>query len=324
MERFVFVAAVTFAIIFGLVAMVSGGDGFHFQMGNAKLVAVAPGRMPAQGFAGDELIIRYTAAHIVIIPEERTDFSVEIENPGHAPMPLDEVEDGDVRIDGQLRGRVDSCRDGGGADLDGYGDLALADLPQITIRAPRTLQVSLGKGSTTEIGPTEALDVDFLGCGTVTVGDVAVELTVEISGSGTVNAGAARRLSAELAGSGDLNVGAVGEGAEIEVAGGGNVTIAALAGELRGDSVGSGDLTIQGGAITSANIDIAGSGNTTITAPIERLTIDIVGSGDVEIEGIVGDLNADIAGSGSVTARAVTGTVTKDVMGSGEVIIGGR
>jgi Putative auto-transporter adhesin, head GIN domain len=324
MERFVFVAAVTFAIIFGLVAMVSGGDGLHFEMGNAKLVTVAPGRMPAQSFAGDELVIKYTAAHIVIIPEDRSDFSVEIENPGHAPMPLVEIEEGDVRIDGQLRGRVDSCREGGGAELDGYGEFALADLPQITIRTPRTLHVSLGKGSTTEIGPTEALELDFLGCGTVTAGDVAGELTVEIAGSGAVNAGATRRLSAELLGSGDLNVGAVAERSEIEVAGNGNVTIAALTGELRSDSAGSGDLTIQGGAITSANIDMAGSGNASITAPIERLTVAIAGSGDVQIEGIVGDLEADIAGSGSVTARAVTGTITKDVLGSGEVIVSGR
>ncbi len=326
MERFVFVAAVTFAVIFAFVAMV-GRDHIQFEIGDheggkAALVTAAPGQMAAAVYSGDVLVIKHTAAHIVVTPEDRTDFSVEIANPGRAPMPLVSLRHGDVNIDGQLRGRVDACRDAGAVNLEGYGELALADLPQITIRAPRTLRVSIGAGSTTEIGPGEALDLDFLGCGSVNIGDLAGALDVEIAGSGAVNAGAARSLSADLMGSGDLSTGAINERATIDATGSGSVTIASLAGELISDGLGSGDVIIQGGALTKANVETAGSGSVRIAAPVQSLTVEIIGSGDVNVAGVVGDLNADIAGPGSVSARAVTGRQQQEIMGAGRVNIG--
>lgn len=326
MERFVFVAAVTFAVIFAFVAMV-GRDHIQFEIGDhergkAALVSAAPGQMAATAYGGDALTIRHTAAHIVITPEDRTDFSIEIINPGRAPMPLVSEKHGDVNIDGQLRGRVDACRDDGAVNLEGYGELALADLPQITIRAPRTLRVSIGGGSTTEIGPGEAVDLDFLGCGAVSIGDLTGALDVEIAGAGAVNAGAARSLSVDLMGSGDLTTGAIGERATIDATGSGSVTIASLTGELTSDGLGSGDVEIQGGAVTNANVETAGSGSVRIAAPVRSLTVDIIGSGDVAVAGIVGDLNADIAGPGSVSASAVTGRQHQEIMGSGSVNIG--
>lgn len=333
MERFVFVAAITFAVLFALVAVVGHGHmnighgnfniEFDGEGGTADLVAAAPGRMEAQVFAGEELVIKHTAAHITISPEDRADFAVEIENPGRAPMPLVSVQGNEVRIDGQLRGRIEDCREGGGANLEGYGDLALTDLPQITIRAPRSLHLSVGSGSTTEIGPSEALSVSFMGCGTVNAGDVAGESEVELAGSGVVNTGASRSLSVDLAGSGDVVAGAVAESASIDMAGSGSVTIASLTGDLETDGLGSGDVIVQGGAVTNANVDLAGSGNVQIAAPVQSLKVSIVGSGDVSVAGTVGDIDADIAGSGNVSARAVTGRVTRDIRGPGEVTIGG-
>lgn len=326
MERFVFVAAVTFAVIFAFVAML-GRD--HIQLdigdhegGKAALVSAAPGQMAATIYSGDVLAIRHTAAHIVITPEDRTDFSVEITNPGRAPMPQISQKHGDVNIDGQLRGRVDACRDAGAVNLEGYGELALADLPQIAIRAPRTLRLSIGGGSATEIGPGEAVDLDFLGCGAVSIGDLSGALEVEIAGSGAVNAGAARSLSVDLMGSGDLTTGAIGESATIDATGSGSVTIASLTGELTSDGLGSGDVVIRGGAVTNANVETAGSGSVRIAAPVRNLTVDIIGSGDVTVAGVVGDLNADIAGPGSVSAHAVTGRQQQEIVGSGRVNIG--
>ncbi len=333
MERFVFVAAITFAVIFALVAVLGRGHmnfghgnfniEFDGEGGKAELAPVAPGRMEARSFAGEELVIKHTAAHITISPEDRADFAVEIENPGRAPMPLVSVAGSEVRIDGQLRGRVEDCREGGGANLEGYGDLALAELPQITIHAPRTLNVSVGSGSTTEIGPSEALSLSFMGCGTIGVGDVAGDLEVDLAGSGAVNTGASRRLSVDIAGSGDVVAGAVAAGANVDMAGSGSVTIASLTGELETDGLGSGDVIVQGGAVTNANVDLAGSGNVQIAAPVQSLKVSIVGSGDVSVAGTVGDIDADIAGSGNVSARAVTGRVTRDIRGPGEVTIGG-
>src|SRR5262245_33372682 len=123
MERFVFVAAVTIAIIFGVFAAFGGshwgGSAWHFDVdadeherGSASIVQLAAGRMEPTTFAGERLRIRHTAANITIIPEDRTDFSVEIDNPGQAPMPTVEVSDNRVVIDGQLRGRIRNCDDG--------------------------------------------------------------------------------------------------------------------------------------------------------------------------------------------------------------------
>jgi hypothetical protein len=326
MERFVFVAAVTFAIIFGVVAWLGNG---HFNIdidgdgfGVAPVVETAAGRMEAEAFAGDNLRVRYAAARITITPEDRQDFLIEIDNPGRAPMPLVSVDEGRVTVDGQLRGRVGNCREGGGAELRGYGELAVEDLPQINIRAPRTLNVSLGSGSTTGIGPSQELNLDISGCGTATIGDVAGEFEVDVAGSGDVRAGAAQSFRADIAGSGDVVVGAVANGADIDIAGSGTVTIASLTGSLSADSAGSGSVTVQGGAITVANIDLAGSGGVEIAATVQTLKVAIVGSGDVDVEGQVGDIEADIAGSGGVSASAVTGNVRKEVLGSGDVRVG--
>lgn len=325
MERFVFVAAVTFAVIFAFVAMV-GKDHFSIEFddegGKADLVAAAPGRMAPQSFEGDSLVIKHTAARITITPEDRTDFAVEIDNPGKAPMPVVTVSHGDLRIDGQLSGRVEACRDGGGAALEGYGELALEELPQIIIHAPRTLNLSLGGASVTSIGPSEAMALDFSGCGSVAAGDVAGALEVELSGAGTVNAGAARSLELDSSGAGDFAAGAIGGDADIEVSGAGGASLASLAGDLVVESTGAGDVTVGGGAVTSATIDLSAAGDVSIGAPVQLLKVDIVGPGSVEVTATIGDLEAEIRGPGSVTVDAISGSNRQEIRGPGRVNVG--
>jgi len=329
MERFVFIAAVTIAVIFGIGA-VFGGPNFHFSFddddgfGTAELVSVAPGSMAAEVFAGTDLRIKGAAAVVSIVPEDRTDFSIEIDNAaGRAPMPLVSIDDGRVIIDGRLRGRIGNCGSET-VDLRGYGDIPVAELPRITIRAPRSFSIDRAGAGTTEIGATQTLDLEVSGCSDTTVGDVAGELTIDLAGSGQITAGAVGNLDADIAGSGDITVGAVANGANVDIAGSGTVTIASLTGELSSDGAGSGSVSVQAGAITDASIDLVGSGDVTITASVERLDVSIAGSGDVEVNGVVGSIDAEIAGSGSVSAQSVTGTVREESWGSGDVIIGGQ
>lgn len=331
MERFVFVAAVTIAIIWGAVAMFGHGRFIHFggdwdmdaDARISPLVEVAPGNMAAQAYVGDHLDLDDIAAHIVITTEDRADYMIEIANPaGRAPMPVVRVEAGEITIDGQLSRRIERCTDSG-ADLRDYGSLSAEELPRITIRAPRTLNIDHDGAGMLEIGPTQALNVDFSSCGTGAFGDVAGELDVDLAGSGRISAGAAQTLNADVAGSGELSVGAVAQGASVDIAGSGTVRLASLSGDLSADGAGSGNLSIQGGAINQASIDLAGSGDVDIAAAVRSLNVSIVGSGSVDVAGEVGDIEADIAGSGDVTARAVTGTVSKEVWGSGDVRVGG-
>jgi hypothetical protein len=326
LERFVFIAAVTFAIIFAVVAFLGHGNfGMHFDVdarGMAPVVETAPGRMEAQAYQGNELRVKHAAAHITITPEDRQDFLVEIDNPGRAPMPTVSADEGRVIIDGQLRGRVDDCLEGGGASLRGYGELALADLPRITIRAPRAVNLDLSGGSTTEVGPSESVNLDFSGCGAASLGDVVGELSVDVAGSGNIQAGAAHSLNADVAGSGRVVTGAIADGADIDIAGSGEVVMASLTGSLGADGAGSGNVTVQGGQVSNAKIDLAGSGGVDIAAPVQRLEVSILGSGSVDVDGVVGDLVAEVAGSGSVSATSVTGTVSREVLGAGRVNIG--
>ncbi|MGD9982008.1 MAG: DUF2807 domain-containing protein [Hyphomonadaceae bacterium] len=336
MERFVFVAAIAIAIIFGVGAVFGGANWANFHVdiddgdgirGTSEIVAVAPGTMAAQSFAGSQLRLRHMAAVVTIIPEDRTDFAVEIDNSaGKLPMPTVAADGGRVLIDGQLRGRVRDCDEDGGASVRGYGEghFAATDMPRITIRAPRALHVDRSGAGTTEIGATQELSLDVSGCSSTTAGDVAGRLEMDVAGSGNVRAGSAHGLNADVAGSADVTVGAVSGDAEVDIAGSGSVTMASLTGGLSADGAGSGSVSVQGGAVTDAEIDLAGSGDVTIAAPVERLNVSIVGSGDVDVNGTVGDIEAEIAGSGSVTAQAVTGSVREESWGSGDVIIGGQ
>lgn len=330
MERFVFVAAVTIALIWGAIALF-GGRFIHFNgdwdidadARMAPLVEVAPGNMDAQTYVGDRLDLDDLAANVVITPEDRTDFVIEIANPaGRAPMPEIRVEGGQITVDGRLSRRIERCTDGG-ADLRDYGSLSSEELPRVTIRAPRSLNVSREGAGSLEIGPTQSVDLDFSSCGTATLGDTTGPLNVDLAGSGRINAGAAQSLDADVAGSGALSVGAVAQGANIDIAGSGEVRLASLNGDLSADGAGSGNLAIDGGAINQASVDLAGSGDVDIGASIRTLNVSIVGSGSVDVAAEVGDIDADIAGSGDVSARSVTGSIRKEVWGSGDVRVGG-
>lgn len=334
MERFVFVAAIAMAIIFGIGAVFGGPNWVHVDFddddggrGIAPVLATSPGSMAAEVFPGGELRIRNIAAVVTITPEDRTDFSVEIDNnAGQLPMPTVTTENGRVLIDGQLRGRVRGCGEDLSANVRGYGDgeFASNEMPRITIRAPRALHLDRSGAGSTEIGATQSLELEVSGCSLTTAGDVAGDLNMDIAGSGNVNTGAAQSLDADIAGSADVVTGAIANGATIDIAGSGSVTMASLTGELNSDGAGSGSVTVQGGAITVASIDLAGSGDVTIAAAVQDLDVSIVGSGGVDVSAAVGNIDAEIAGSGSISAQSVTGSVRQEVWGSGEVDVGER
>ncbi|MEZ5958777.1 MAG: DUF2807 domain-containing protein [Hyphomonadaceae bacterium] len=333
MERFVFVAAIAMAIIFGLGAVFGHGNWLHVDFdddnggrGVAPVLAVSPGSMAAEIFPDGELRIRNIAAVVTITTEDRTDFSIEIDNvAGQLPMPTVAADGSRVVVDGQLRGRVRSCGEDGSASVRGYGDgeFAANELPRVTIRAPRSLHVDRSGAGSTEIGATQSLDLEVSGCSTTTAADVAGDLTLDVAGSGNVNTGSVESLDADVAGSADVVTGAIANGATIDLAGSGSVTMASLTGTLDVDGVGSGSVSVQGGAVAMANIELAGSGDVAIAATVEDLDVSIAGSGDVSVTAPVGNIDAEIAGSGSITAPSVTGSIRQEVWGSGEVDVGG-
>jgi hypothetical protein len=322
MERFVFVAAIVVAVIYAIVAIVHTHVGIDFSDADAApIVHVAPGTMAAQTYVGSRLEIKHAAATVAIIPEDRQDFSIQIDNPGHAPMPAITAVNGDIVIDGNLRGRIGDC-DQNGVELRGYDDVKRTDLPHIVVHAPRALTAAFGGAVYADIGAAQSVDGSFSGCGDSTIADVAGPLKVALSGSGAVHAGAAQSLEADLSGSGEVAAATVAGGARVNISGSGTATIATLNGAIEDNSSGSGDLHIQGGAITTADISLVGSGDAVIAAPIQSLKTSTMGSGDVKVSAPVHDVDADLVGSGDVELASVTGTVNRHTVGSGDVRIG--
>lgn len=334
MERFVFVAAIAFAIMFGIGAVVGGPNWSNFSVeidddeggGTADVLATSPGTMAAATFDGGELRIRNIAAIVTITPEDRTDFAVEIDNnAGQLPMPTVASENGRVLIDGQLRGRVRDCRRDGAATVRGYGDgdFEANELPRITIRAPRAVRLDRSGAGRTEIAASESAYIDIAGCGALTLADVQNALELDIAGASDVTAGSAGSLNADIAGAGEITLGAVAGGAELDISGAGNITIASLTGDFVLDSAGASDITIQGGSIATAEIDMAGTGDIDIAAPVQTLNAQIMGVGHIEVAATVGDMDVDIAGPGSVTVQAVTGSLRQEIAGPGSVRVTG-
>jgi hypothetical protein len=328
LERFVMITAITLALLWAAFYFmgphfVTFADDDRPGRGHvAEALRPAQAGHLSQSFAVQEISIEHAAAHVAITTEDRTDIAVEITNPGRTPMPEIHMEGATLSIDGHMRGRVSDCQDDGGVKLDGYGNLQLADLPQIVIHAPRTLKFSASGAVTSDVGAAQSVEATLSGCGNAQIADVAGPMRLKMLGIGHARAGAAQGVDIELAGASGVVLGAVTDHANIQTAGTGDVSIASLTGPLESQDGGVGNLTIQGGQISTAHVVIAGVGNARIAAPIQSLHAEVMGVGTVNVSAQVGDLSAEVMGPGSVHVQAVSGQVRKEVMGPGSVTIG--
>ncbi len=336
MERFVIGAAVTVAVLIAVGGYfghgVSDGEGFRFEVGDREpggggqvKGTGAASALPAAAYAATELKIRDAVAVVKVIPEDRTDISIEIANPGALAMPRVRMDGGVLVVDGGLDRRIRDCRTRNGAysvNVNGVGDVDEAQMPVITAHVPRAVDLSVGGAARTEVGPSTSATLSFTGCGNAAVADVAGALDMNAAGSGDVTVGATKSAEVSAAGSGDTVLGAVAEKLEASVAGSGDVTAASVTGPLDVSIAGSGDVVVLAGAVADTDISIAGSGSVDIASGVGRLEVAIMGSGDVTVRGPAAAVDANIMGSGDVQVASVAGGVQKAVMGSGSVQIG--
>ena len=335
MERFVIGAAIFAAVVIAAGGYfghaVSDSDGFRFEInadedGGGGQGTGAPTAAAAQSYPGTELKIRNAVALVKIIPEDRTDISVEVSNSGRLVMPTVKVEGAEVIIDGAIASRrIHDCHGSGQAmsvDVRGIGEVTGAQAPMITARVPRAVVLSTGGAVEGEVGPSASAAFEFSGCGDMTIGDVAGPLKVNSNGTGATKVGASQTAELSSAGSGDIEAGAVAGKLEVALAGSGGATIASGGGPLDISIAGSGDVAINGGAMQDADISIAGSGDVEIQGSVQTLEVSIAGSGDVNVAGTAASVDASIMGSGDVNVGAVSGGVEKSIMGSGAVVVG--
>lgn len=350
MERAALIGGIILAIIVAIGAMLPHGSFIHIDgdwmdddgpARRAAFVQPTPGNLAAETFPVTTVRIRYAAANVEVIPEERTDVSVEIENPGRAPMP--EVRrDGDrVIVDGRLARRIDRCDDDS-VELDGYGRVERSALPRIRVRTPLDVDLSLHGAVHGEIAAGRSLDLSVSQCADARVGDMAGDVGIDVSGSGNVQGGAAGATDIDVSGSGSVRMGATrgtlnidvagsgaaqvdsfeGETVEIDVAGSGNVGIGTLQSQtISVDVAGSGEVRVRGGAASEADVSIAGSGDVDLAAAIAGLEANIAGSGDIIVRHALERLDATLVGSGDVVVPSQPPQLSKSVIGSGDVTV---
>lgn len=277
----------------------------------------------ASAASAAEVEIEHAVARVVVIPEDRTDIAVEIEQ-GGSDLPALRVErrGDDVHIDGGLGRRiagigmgsgVNDCRpgpqnasqpgEGASVDVRNIGRVNLSDAPLIVLRTPRGVDVSVGGAVFGSVGRgASSIELANAGCGAWTVANTDGELSISAAGSGPIRAGMSGSLDLALAGSGDVTAGATRR-AEVSVAGSGDVVIASVDGNLEVSIAGSGDVAVRRGRSPSVDISIAGSGG-------------------VDFGGQAVDVDVSIVGSGDVRVASATGAVSRSIMGSGDVRIG--
>lgn len=303
--------------------------------------AVLAGAAQAQTYSTSAVDIRYAAATVTIIAEDRSDVSAEVTAGARVPAPSVRVDGGRLVIDGGLRNRIRGCSDNN-VQITGYGRVARADLPRITLHVPATLDLHAGGAVWADIGASSGGRVAFSGCGSAALGDVSGSLNVAQEGSGDVRVTrVSGALRAALDGSGDLNVGAVGGDAEASLDGSGDLNIASVGGDAAGSLDGSGDLRVGGvGGAARVSLDgsgdvefgnvrsglsasLDGSGNVQV-ASVEggRVALSLDGSGDVLVRGGAAErLEAHNGGSGSVAFRGHVATLVAELGGSGDIRI---
>lgn len=266
----------------------------------------------AETYQARALEIGNAAANVTIIPEDRSDFDVQISAPGRLPPLTARVSDGRLLIDGGLRNRVRGCMSWSGSGdsvrIAGIGGVRRDDLPRITVRAPRTLAYEVsGGGIYSTIGASNGGSVTLNGCGDASLAAANGPLELAVNGSGSLRAErVSGLLTAVVNGSGEVRVARVDSDAALRLNGSGDVDIGAVAGRLDARVSGSG----------SIEVDAAG-GDT-------RLVLN--GSGDLSTGAIHGSLDADLNGSGNVRIASVIGAnAVLDLSGSGDLRVdGGR
>lgn len=272
--------------------------------------------------------VENAAAVVTVITEDRADVDVTVSAGARLAAPSVRVEGDHVLIDGGLRNRLNGCTTVLGVRqvrVRGVGNVREADLPRVTIRTPRTLDVELGGAVFADIGASGGGEVTLNGCGDTALGASSGALDVTLNGSGDVNAqrvGGA--LEATLNGSGSLRVASAGEGATLALRGSGDLIVGDVGGPLHAAVQGSGSLR-TGSSAGDARLALQGSGDVEMGAVTGSLEAEVQGSGDVDVASVRGDsATLQLASSGDLTVRGgAVQRLSVRSTGSGDVRFGG-
>lgn len=192
-----------------------------------------------------------------------------------------------------------------GADY-AYHDVSVNVPPSIAV------ELHMGSGDAT-IHQVASLKAD-IGSGDLDARNISGTVLLEV-GSGDTIVHQAASLTADI-GSGDLDARNISGTLRFEV-GSGDVAAHTI-GTLQVDSVGSGDVTVDGVA-ADARIGTVGSGDVAVRDVKGAVTIESLASGGIDLNVVAGSVTLERMGSGDLRVTAIEGDVVVNHKGSGDV-----
>lgn len=297
---------------------------------DAAFASIAQHRFgPPQTFANTQVELSGIAARLRVVPENRTDISVEIEPGVNLPIPTARLERGHLVIDGGLGMTTNNCRtrfDGVGlAEVPGVGAVDVEAMPVIVVRTPRQLNLLVRGVVVSDIGASDGGRVRIDGCGDARVGNAAYALEVGLHGFGNVDVGAVRgTLTAQLFGVGNLSVARADGDAIANLIGSGDLTVGPVGGAMEARMQGSGELTV-GAVGAGAALRLPGSGPVHFGAITGRTTIEASGSSVARIDAVRGDMHVALDGSTNLDVLSgLSDRLIVQIDGSDRMHFGGR
>ena len=231
------------------------------------LLATAPGMAHAA-----ELDLKDVIAEVRIIPGNRGDFAISVANP-HPALPqmrISRTADGLI-VDGGLRRRLKSCGMMGRIGVKDGPTLSKNNLPQITVRAPRSFAVRASGYVRGHIGAAQAVSLHAEGCGNWDVGQTAQRLDIHVEGVSNIDAAPAQAASLSLEGVGDIDVASVNGPLDTSVEGVGHIHVkGGRATAMRAQLEGMGGIRFDGVADT---LDASAEGMGSISVPNTRTVL---------------------------------------------------
>lgn len=200
------------------------------------------------------------------------------------------VDDIKVSYDGgKLLIRGTGQQNGGNVMIQGRGNvirgIGNAIMSIVSISGNINSEINMNSGSDTKVSirMPEGYPVTVRGViGNTKIGDINAPLTANVRGTQTINAGKVKNANLSVQGDGDINVREVN-------------------GSLSGMVTGNGDITVQGGNVSTLTASVTGNGDFKFKGSAQNATLSVTGNGDIDIKHVANRPFTSVTGNGDIS-----------------------
>lgn len=249
------------------------------------------------------LELKNVYANVEIIPEDRTDVTVDVRrSDGRLPLPKLTRSGGDVLVDGGIR-YSNSCmgvHPDSSISLFGFGRRSRASTINITVHTPRDVHVNSNGSIIGNIRPSGNIDLITAGCSQWRIADVGGTLSIHQDGVATIKTGASAAARLELSGVSHIDLAAT-RALTVDMSGMGNVRLQSISGPVDASLSGMGNVKIAGGRADHVKADVSGMGGFSLSGSASTLDADVSGVGGVHVDHVYGAVHKSVSGIGRVS-----------------------